>query len=484
MHKNSNFRKKVLIATSQAAPSVTTAKNGLEDGVVALVKEDLTFVAWGSLSTGERYFLVQGQGIGKKLVYSAEMIAGSENSGENSVKWAVFSHSKEQISYVGYNGTSGALPTTADTNYSFVLTMKGNSISDRTQPCRFYPNYKVAAGASNVQYTLANGLAKSVNKQFSDEAEANKLISAAMVCDEAGVGAGISGAAAAYEFGASVNVVKGSKEVTFTASCLPAGTSTTGLAVGDFLRFGVMGAGAVPGVTLPVYRIASIAADGLTATLESAYRGETTTLGMDNTIAQSEIGVIASATGLAAEFGVRIVSEDNQFDAANYAGVEPNRFVISVGNTSSNLTSTTVTTTQNARTGNGTYKQAANAEFTSRGEMGEPTLGTPPHIRSTVLGDQSAVIANDTMHSDVRPYNRRAFGVITIKQVVTPVDGIAGSGKYPNDTVIFVEVSDGTNSSGTKNDASANAKGTYGVSTWLAAATTASATSLDTNVYA
>jgi len=259
----------------------------------------------------------------------------------------------EQIDFIGYNGTSGAIEDLA--TYAgdlYVLNLIFQQFMSGTDAERI----KKATYQSSInddQSDVAIGLAQSFERNFSREvknAAGVPPIVANTICNNAG--------AASTAASGTITFTKGSRLVA-TSGATPA----TDYPVGSFIRFGTA-------VTAFVYKVVGVSNADQSITLDRPYQG------VDGTLTVTNHEFITAALGAAADWGLRINANVLDFNRvkSKYSKV---RFEL-IPNES--FGSTPVTKSVRAYEGSGTFQQVAGQEdflnsFTGEQyRMGEPYL--------------------------------------------------------------------------------------------------------------
>lgn len=344
--------------TTAAAPgagdvaSTTTVVNG----AIALVDAGnvvLDNTSYGNLADTDTVRVVQN--IAGELVFTAAFTKGAILS----TTVAQYVAPVQQITRIGYNGTSGSLPsTTSETSFYIKIRKNDLDAANRSQPNSLFAQFKTDAAGS--QEELALGLVKNGVKNMSTQPEGNNgYLRFEALCDELGATDGTA---------TTISIDYGSKTGTLNAGA-------TTFAVGDLLR---IGGGAV---TDPVYKITALATT--TVTLDIAYQGASGT--------GITIEYITAADAAIAEFGVQLRGVASDFDVDAFRNYYANRFTATFSDTS-----TLNTHVQGANDGNGTWQQVAMDEYMSMGNQGEnEQLAVPPRKRTSSVvtdGEYDAVM--------------------------------------------------------------------------------------------
>jgi len=250
---------------------------------------------------------------------------------------------REQIDYVGFNGTSGSLDVINNNIYTIRLSILDSTISGFMQQKIKEGFYK--SNSSATESDIAAGLVASLISNYSREPVQDLLFER--------VSSGVTVASS----GGTWNVTKGSKYVTVAESAggaadggLYAADAST-LAVGDFIRFGHATTN-----TFPIYRIVSIAnaASALcTIELDVAYQGTS-----NAALAAASVGCMSSATGLASDFGIKISGVAQAYDG-KFFGLPITWTTLADFDDEQ---TTTVTRSQSASIGTGNYDVLAKLE--------------------------------------------------------------------------------------------------------------------------
>lgn len=142
--------------TLMAAGTVISGPNDMTDGQLAIVNSTNTTVTTDQTGTAP-YLVRVVQKVGNELVYSpfvdcSKLISVRAQSGVRP---------SEQVSFVGYNGTSGALEDAASSDYIIKAIMKNVKTTYNTTPDINHWSYRSAA--STTEAAVAKGLLDSFN---------------------------------------------------------------------------------------------------------------------------------------------------------------------------------------------------------------------------------------------------------------------------------------------------------------------------------
>lgn len=337
----------ILSTALPAAGTVMTDAN-LPNGAIAAVDLGmrlLNAVTYNALSDSDQFMVIQGKGAGNPMVKSPVLTKGK-------VKITSAAHvaSKQQITAIGYNGTTGSLPAANNTSYYVKIRKNDNDAANRSQPFSLFGQYETSGSAT--QEELAEGLALNLVKNLSLE-PANRYIDVDVLMDEAGVVT--TGTTTTYT-------------VTYNSTVVGIDGTLTNVVVGDYVR--------LEGTTVasPVYKVTAYTASG-SIVLDRPYTGAT------GTVAMANARVIASATAVAAEFGIRLRGTEASFDVNKFRNFYVNRFTATFSDED-----TLVTHVQGAREGVGVWQRVALDEYMSYGFDGmNGMIGVPPTLRDQVV---------------------------------------------------------------------------------------------------
>jgi len=268
----------------------------------------------------------------------------------------------QQISYIGYNGTSGSIEANDNEQYYIRLYMEDYFARSSADGKRMkHGVYR--SGTSATQEQIATGLVKSLINNFKREAE--QQIRFERVCDEAGT--------AVPTGNANLVFTKGSKYL--TTDNVDDSTGATAIAVGDYIRVDVDDATSGTAQTDPIYRVVSIDATNDVIELDIPWQGESVT------VEDESAELILSAAAVAAEFGIKMTGVPADFKLGKIKE-KIVRWEIGL-DTSEGFGVTPITLAQAASRGTGTVNQVAEIEwfmFGNEGEryrMGEPNIFDP-----------------------------------------------------------------------------------------------------------
>jgi hypothetical protein len=335
------------VATT-ALPSTGTVVTDANLPKGAVVLTDIGFrlmdnTAYAALANGDGFFVIQGKGAGVPLMKSPRLTKGNTKVTIAKHKAAV-----QQVTAIGYNGTTGALPVANNTSFFIKIRKRDNDAANRSQPMSLFAG-PVKTDATGTQEELAFALVISGLKNFKDEPANNYLKFEALV---AGTQADWTGTAT------HLSLTNGSRVALFTDNAGAASTATAPT-VGGIIR--------ILGVA---YKITASSTTSIT--LNYAYQGDTG-LVAGGTTAASQAGIV----GTPGDYGVRLTGVAAPFNVNSFRDYYANRFTATFSDAS-----TAVTHLQGAYNGNGTWQQVAMDEYMNYGFEGQnEQLAVPPRMR-------------------------------------------------------------------------------------------------------
>lgn len=262
-----------------------------------------------------------------------------------------YSAPADQVDYIGYNGSSGSIEEIAENLYYVRMFMQGLSATDFGTQTIKQGVYK--SGATANQYDIAIGLAQSLVYNF----KVNKKNQEGHVVADAVTSAAVT---AGNAFDNNATVVKGSEYVTVGTNLEYGGAA---LAVGDYVRVGDVAGGTE--LTDPVYKVTEL-------TSTTVFKVDRPITEASGTYAPgtADLEVIPAATGQAADWGVKLVGQDNRWTLGryNYRKVRWDLQLEDFGDT-------TITTGGSGNSvapveGTGYYKQVKELEYFLQGNEG------------------------------------------------------------------------------------------------------------------
>jgi len=328
-----------------ALPGVGTKVTNANLEVGAVVVTDLGLnrldaAAFAALPATGQFLVVEGRGANTPLMKSPILTKGKINMTLSRHKEAV-----QQITAIGFNGTTGAFPVANNTNFFIKIRKRDNDAANRSQPMSLFAGPVRTSTTGATQAELASLLAKSGYVNFRNE-PGNGYLKFETICDN--VGAATTGATG------TLGATNGSLFVTATVS------GSAQFSVGSYVRFGTA-------VTDVVYKVVAVSAAGLT--LDTPYNGTT------GTFVAGAAEFITPVLAAAANFGIRIVGIVDAFDVNQFRDYYANRFTATFSDTT-----TLVTHLQGAQNGNGMWQQVAMDEYMSYGYEGQNNQLAVPSI--------------------------------------------------------------------------------------------------------
>lgn len=351
----------LLIGKDVGATTPTTAVNGtiasyanLLDGEMAVVNAHHKVLSATSVLTDD---IVKESGIKILLRNGTDLISSPLIKQDKilSVKSQVDVADAEQLSYIGYNGTSGEIEAANSKLYVVRLSLKEFDQTGFGQETVLNAPYKSDASATQLEVAL--GLAQSLSRTL--RRQPVPPIQAELVCDVA--------YAATAAFAGAVTFVKGEDLIT-------CGTNTdyntnVDLAVGDYVR--LSNAPTVTGCTVTdgIYKVTELVS--------------TTVFKVDRPIEEESMTAVASAKAAAtvltaakmatADLGIKLTGIERTFQVGKYRF---SKVVFDIGLDSASSFGDTITTLNTAATlGQGNYEQIAELEWNLLGNDGNPYPG-------------------------------------------------------------------------------------------------------------
>lgn len=304
----------------------------------------------------------------------------------------------EQSEAIGYNGTSGSiadLATYAGELYTLKIIFQDFMVGTDSERIK---NAVYQSNINSTQADVAIGLADSAVLNFSREVKNSNGFAPVVVKT-------IVNTPLANDFTLdgviTATVVRHSKTVGTSAAAVYNGG--TALAAGDYVRIGsATGTNAAVALLSDVYKIVTVV-----STTSYILDRPVTAVSGTYTVAVGGFTVIPAAVGLAADWGVRVMGQEQNFDRvkSRYTKI---RFTLQP---SSSFGSTVKTVLSRAYEGSGSYEAVASLEDflnTFRGEefrMGEPYLYnyTAQHLASSATDYSLMFITWDHVSQNFQP---------------------------------------------------------------------------------
>jgi hypothetical protein len=328
------------VARTASASIDPNSANYIADGEVVIVSSAGTVLDSTTVLAEDKIRIVQRSG---DQVFYSPTIKGSDIA---SYKGSAFSGDLEQISYLGWNGTSGSIDAITSNDYLVRVVRQDTQATYLNKEMLKFGAYRSLATTS--QEAIATGLVESLIANFSREPE--REIKFERVTD--GTFTALTNDA---------NVVYQSTTVTSTAH---------GLSVGDEVRIGGTGADEA------VYVVATVPGAN-EFTLDVPYQGASAT------ILAANIGAMTVITS----WGIKMTGVARKFKRGVFKFSKV-RFVVTLDN----FGTTVVTSAQEANEGNGTWERSQELEwFASEAANGKvERIGTPPPEFKKDVGDGRA----------------------------------------------------------------------------------------------
>lgn len=300
----------------------------------------LDAAAFAALANGDQYRILQGKGVGVPMMKTPVLTVGK-------TKMTVAPHkeAQQQITAVGYNGTTGALPIANSTDFWIKIRKRDNDAANRSQPFSLFAG-PVRTDLTGTQAELASLLVRNGWLNFKDE-PANHYLRFEAICDNAG--AVPTGTTTTF------TATNGSRTVAIDGTL-------TNVAVGDYIRL------EGTGVTNAVYKVTAYTAS-TSIVLDSNFTGVTGSYAIAN------VRRVTAAAAATANFGVRVIGNVDRFDVNQWRDYYANRFTVSFSDST-----TLITHVQGAFNGNGVWQQVAMDEYLSYGYEGENNQLAVPSI--------------------------------------------------------------------------------------------------------
>lgn len=244
----------------------------------------------------------------------------------------------EQVTYVGYNGTSGSIQAINSNRYIVTLNFENDTVNGNMDRLVKYGTYTSDSAATSLE--VASGLALNLYNNLKNELEYRVKVERVS-----------SGAQTAVPTGCdNFTFTNGSKY--FTVTDIDDATGTAALVVGDALVIG-------SGTTVATYVIASIDAVANIGTFDVPFAGTSAT------IADGSLKVVVKAAADAASWGLKLTGVAKPWKLGWYP-FNKVKFVIGLDDCGT----TTVTYTTAATIGTGNYESVAEAEWFAQGNEG------------------------------------------------------------------------------------------------------------------
>jgi len=381
----------IFIGANVAALSTGVVPN---DGEIIVLDEQGARVTTASAATTDKFKLVLGRAGQNPLV--SDIIEVSSISNVNSAAGAA---RVNQVTSIGFDGTSGSIDVVANNLYYIRLYVQELLSAESDGQKIKHGVFKSVSSSGQADISL--GLTSSLINNFLREAE--KFITFKAICSEA--------LAAAFDFDETVSVVKGSTKIQ-NADATPTYNTGTSPVVGDFVRIGATATGAVS-LTSDVYKIVAIS--GGEITLDRPVQVE----GGDRVTGSSYTQVIPAAAGNLADWGVVLTGADLSFGYPDY------KYKIARWETQLENFGSTLLGEVAGSPGVGTYESIASLEHFLKGFQGEIYRMGAPNIYQPILVADPAVAGG-------------AYQVITFKHQNSIVTGSFTNEVSPKQVIVAI----------------------------------------------
>jgi hypothetical protein len=264
----------------------------------------------------------------------------------------------EQVSYIGYNGTSGEIEAVSSKLYVVRLSLKEQDFTGIGQQMILNAPYKSDASATQLEVAL--GLVEQLSRVT--RRQAVQPIKAELVCDVAyAATAGVAG---------TTTFVKGEQYITIsTALHYGATGGSTDIAIGDYVRISETPTSKGCAVTDPIYKVIELTS----ATVMKVDRPIESTSYSAVAVAKCACTILTAAKMASADLGIKLtgIARDFTVGKTPYSKVS---FQVGLDSASS-FGTTPVTYSTAMSLGQGTYAQIAELEWELLGNDGNPYPG-------------------------------------------------------------------------------------------------------------
>ena len=390
---NTNVLKVPSVLIGNGATSGTPAKlSDVTKGGLYLVKSDGTIqtaVTAANLTKDDTVFIASCFENGK--IIKSALMKGTD------VKTYVGSSyvaPVQQVSYVGFNGTDGSLPTTVSTDFRLRLTFKGTHVLSTRSP--WFADSIYTSGSTTTQAQVAAGI---VDNYYINNKAANPYAVAERVQD---------GAKIAMTGTGNITVKKGSNVISAVSAIEAV------LNVGDGIVFGTTD-------TSATYVIASMDVATDTATLDTPYQG------VSDTFTAAELNATVAAELASADYGIKLTGQPIDQILPDYDRYSITMFDVAfsdMANQGALDIVAQVTYDTKPVLGNGYYKQVRIDERASQTYNGWHAKTSYEHKKPVSLVDETddydsiTIESNVHMLGDFRQYTDEA----QVAKIYIPVD--------------------------------------------------------------
>jgi hypothetical protein len=405
MLDSKNFIKLVSIAKNIARSAGATAGTIATPSILADGEMVVTDMAGRILNTSTvvgqtKIRIVQARGIKTPPLKIFDLDLNSINlyTGD------AYAAAVDQVTYIGYNGTSGtveATGSTAEKRFITKTTPLPNSMTFGAVPFNLKDSLFVSP-ASSTSLVNAEGILKNLIISFLPNREIDFNPKFELVAADT---------FSAYGANTVVSMLftKNSKQVTVTT-----GSSGATITAGTYIRIG-----GTTATTSPVYKVKTGAVIGASTTgtiqLELPFQGTS------GTVLVAGLTNKAAVTG---DVGVKISGVPMRYDVNRWRQYDRMRFTISLVN---GYTTTTVTNGVGAFDGNGTWQQTMNDEYIYWGDAGQINPMQIPFLPR----EQDAEINNN-------------YSVLNIGWTNSVEDTMVATGKLKGNIILYLNKTSGS----------------------------------------
>lgn len=354
----------LLIGKDVGSGTPTTAVNGtiasyadLVDGEMVAVNAHHKVLSATSVLTDD---VVKEHGMKILLRNGTELLSSPLIKQENivAVKSQVDVADAEQLSYIGYNGTSGEIEAVNSKLYVVRLSLKEFDVTGFGQETILNAPYKSDASATQLEVAL--GIVQALSRTL--RRQAVQPIQAELVCNVAHAAtAGVAG---------TTTYVKGSDLITISSALHYGATGgSSDIAVGDYVR-----------LSDDTTTQGTLVTDGIYKVMELV---SSTVMRVDRPIEEESMSAVAVATQscciltaakmAAADLGIKLTGVARPFQVGKFPF---SKVVFDIGlDSASSFGSTPITLNTAATLGQGNYEQIAELEWNLLGNDGNPYPG-------------------------------------------------------------------------------------------------------------
>lgn len=385
----------------------TNATTYIADGEIVVLNSSGAIYDTGTMSYSTSPYIQIAQRSGNNVIVSNKIYGNKLFTYTGTAPGA---QGTEQITYIGYNGTSGSLDTSGSNDFYLTITPNQDDMQWSEQKQKNVTLVtKASVGTS--QLILASAVVENVMKKY----VTNGLpLTAAMLN---------SGAAANFAIASAVAVTHGSNVIVFNGAEV--------LSAGDLIRIGVTGSGV--GVEIPVYTVKEahpVIANAYI--LDQPYAGPSNAA-LDPT---ADAGTVTPG----ADYGVRFTGKTLPFVLDFFKFKRVNFTVQMQG-----FGTTPLTKAQNTTYGVGDGRLCAEEESFCKGFQGALNRMTVPLPTITIDSDSSTTSVLDTTIGDAFVEANTLYETVQISFYGENLQTTTPSVKMPEAIKIFLYPGAGQN---------------------------------------